>query len=348
LDLTKKYDRVVPATSLPLWGEYYARARQARPFLRWAGGKQRFLHAHARRLPNFSGKYIEPFLGGGSVFFHMVRTQERPFVSRLGDTNRHLIRCYSEVRDDPEGVADRLEALQAGYSAARDKSAFYYDVRESFANAHPRADAARFIFLNKTCWNGLWRVNKAGRFNVPYGAPKNDRVVPERDDLINAAVALQGAFLRATSWANTVAFADEGDFVFLDPPYYSETLLGRDNFSDKYQQKVFGLKEHTRLAHQLRSLADRGIDFVLTNSGEPEMIQLYRGLGLHVTEIEMPRAINSRADQRTGAPELIVTPGDPPDVSESEAAVLLDLEALSWRAKGRSAGLGAEEARQSE
>lgn len=323
------------SATLPLWGEYYSRARQAKPFLRWAGGKQRFISAHARHLHSFSGKYIEPFLGGGSVFFHMVRSQERPFVARLGDMNKHLIRAYLEVRDDAEGVADRLEVLQAGYSASRERSEFYYDLRESFNASHPRTDAAKFIFLNRTCWNGLWRVNRSGHFNVPYGAPKSEQVIPSRDDLINSATALQNALLRTTSWENTLAFAEEGDFVFLDPPYFSETFLGRDNFSDKYQQKVFGLKDHVRLANSLRSLADRNVDFVLTNSGEPEMISLYRELGLHVAEIEMPRAINSKGNQRTGAPELIVTPGELPEVTETDAAVLLDLEALGRRIRNR-------------
>src|SRR4051812_35823629 len=100
--------------SLPLWGEYYARAKQARPFLRWAGGKYRFLQAYGSKLPTFTGKYIEPFLGGGAVFFHLIRTQERPFIARLGDANKALIRCYHAVRDDPGSVADRLDVLHAG------------------------------------------------------------------------------------------------------------------------------------------------------------------------------------------------------------------------------------------
>jgi site-specific DNA-adenine methylase len=124
--------------------------------------------------------------------------------------------------------------------------------------------------------------------------------------------------------------------VFLDPPYFSETLLGRDNYSDKYTQKVFGLREHTRLARRLRELADRRVDFVLTNSAERDIVQLYKSLGLRVSMIEMPRAINSRTDQRKGAQEIVVTPGEAPDPAELEGAVLLDLEALGWRARKRS------------
>jgi DNA adenine methylase len=332
----KMYDAPMPAATSPAWDEYFARARQARPFLKWAGGKQRFLQMHHRMLPGFGGKYLEPFLGGASVFFHMVRTQERPFVARMGDMNKHLIRCYTEVRDDPIGVANRLEILQAGYNAANDRSQFYYDVRSAFANAHPKTDAAKFIFLNRTCWNGLWRVNSNGHFNVPYGAPRRELALPTVDELINAATALQGTFLRCTSWENTVAFAEPGDFVFLDPPYFSETLLGRDNYSDKYLQKVFGLRDHTRLAQRMRDLADRNVDFLLTNSAEREIVQLYRSLGLCVNMIEMPRAINSRADQRKGAREIVVTPGNEQTRREVDGAVLLDLEALGWRTRNQA------------
>lgn len=316
---------------MSLWDDYNERARRAKPILKWAGGKQRFLQVYGRHLPQFRGKYIEPFLGGASVFFHTVRAQDRPFVARLGDTNNHLIRCYIALRDDPERVADSLDALRAGFAAASDKSAFYYDLRESYVAIHPKTDAAKFIFLNRTCWNGLWRVNSEGKFNVPYGAPKGDGFFPSREDLVNAATALQGAFLRTTSWEHTVAFAEEGDFVFLDPPYFSETLLGRDNHSDKYQRRVFGLREHTKLARRLRELADRGVDFVLTNSGEREMVDLYESLGLHVSMVEMPRSINSKVDERTRASELVVTPGDASDRRERQSAVLLDLHAFIRR-----------------
>jgi DNA adenine methylase len=319
-----------------LWESFESRARQARPLLKWAGGKQRFIQIYSRHLPNFTGKYIEPFLGGGSVFFHMTRTQERPFVARLGDVNRHLIRCYASIRDDPEGVSDRLEILQAGYTAAKDKGAFYYDLRAGFTQRHPNTDAAEFVFLNRTCWNGLWRVNSDGHFNVPYGAPKTDNVIPGREEVLNVAVALQGAFLRATPWQHTVAFAEPGDFVFLDPPYFSETLLGRDSYSDKYQKKVFGLGEHERLARALRDLADRGIDFALTNSAEPEMEQLYRSLGLNIRHIELPRNINSKTDSRQGVSELMVTPGPAPDFADQQGAVLLDLDAIMWKARRQS------------
>jgi len=311
------------AAQAGVFGDWFTRSLHARPFLRWAGGKQRFLFLHSKEIPAFHGNYLEPFLGGGSVFFHIARIQTRPFVARLGDINLHLIRCFADVRDQYEEVYDRLEVLQAGYSACKDKSEFYYEQRELHRVAHPKTDTARFIFLNRTCWNALWRENKHGLFNVPFGAPKSDRVIPTLEELRNASAALQYSKLRCTSWENTLALAEEGDFVFLDPPYFSDTLRG----DPKYGPESFGLSDHEHLARTLETLSDRGIPFLLTSSAEPEMVALYQDHGFVATVISIPRHINSKADERQGVPELMVTGGSPRKVSFEKPAVLLDFEA---------------------
>jgi DNA adenine methylase len=297
---------VVPSRMmLDIW---YARIGKARPFIKWAGGKQAFVFRFASRLPNFTGKYIEPFLGSGAVFFHLMRRRDRPFPSVLGDTNKHLISCFIAVRDDAEGVAAGLEELQAAYVLAADKAGFYYDVRERANASFARVDPAVFIFLNRTCWNGLYRINTDGRFNVPFGAPKTDRVTPTREDLLNAAAALAEAELRAASWENTVVLAEPGDFVFLDPPYFSE-LKNKDGRTTKYSKRKFDVRHHDELATALSDLQDRGVEFLLTNSAEDEMVELYASHNLTVERVELPRAINSKTDQRTAAPEIIVSPG---------------------------------------
>lgn len=280
-----------------------ASRRSARPFLKWAGGKQRFLQQYASRLPRIQGRYIEPFLGGGSVFFHYNRIEERPFLSRLGDMNRALIRTYEAVRDDPDAVHAQLTALQAGYDAAHDKAAYYYDVRADFVGRQPRPDPGRFIFINRTCWNGLWRVNAKGQFNVPYGAPKSGTVIPSLLELRSAASALQASSLRITSWENLLPFAERGDFVFLDPPYLSDLVT----MHDKYNARQFGRSDHERLADEVAHLAKRGVDFVLTNSGGPDSVELYRSRGLDVVTLRIPRAINSRTGERGAVEEIVVT-----------------------------------------
>lgn len=309
---------VTGTSAIPLWMDSLSRAK---PFLRWAGGKQQFLFRHAAMLPSFTGTYFEPFLGAGSVFFHLTRREDRPFASRLGDVNRHLVQTFIDLREDPESVYEQLVVLQAGYEAARDKAEFYYQVREIHNLRHPKTKAADFIFLNRTCWNGLYRVNRQGKFNVPYGAPKSNVVIPDRQTLINASAALANAKIRCTSWQSTIALAEPGDFVFLDPPYYSDVVRG----DSKYQVKDrFGLREHEELAKALQGLAVRGIDFLLTNSAETEMVNLYRDHGLRVEFTMIPRAISSRVDQRASAPEIIVSAGDLRGKVPFDAGLLCD------------------------
>lgn len=282
------------------------RIAAARPFLRWAGGKRPFLNRFPDFLPSFEGRYFEPFLGGGSVYFHVVSRARRPIVAFLGDTNAALIATYRAVSANPGAVAKEVAELAASYLEASDKEAFYYAQRARFnAQSARRPHPGLFIFLNRTCWNGVWRVNQRGEFNVPHGAPKSDRIAPSIDELCCAATALRQATLRATSWENTVAQAREGDFVFLDPPYFSD--LSQKHY--RYQRNSFSEQRHRQLAYSLVALRSRGVDFVLTNSGERDMADLYRSFGFSVRLVEVHRSISSKADRRGPAPELIVTPG---------------------------------------
>lgn len=282
---------------------WYNRAKVARPFLKWAGGKQPFLLRFGSLLPHFPGKYIEPFLGSGAVFFYLQRSQPRSFSAVLGDTNLQLIRTFVAVREHPEIVASRLQELQVGYEAASDKSEYYQLIRRSFNSRLPRVDAAEFIFLNKTCWNGLYRVNLDGKFNVPFGNPKSPKVVPSREEILNASAALAQATLQATAWENTIASSDPGDLVFLDPPYYSDIKID----SVKYGKRMFTLRDHHNLADYLRALDRRGTFFVLTNSADEEMIELYKSKGLTFRSVMVPRFISSRIDQRAPVAELVVS-----------------------------------------
>lgn len=294
------------AEARSLLDEWNRRAIEARPFLKWAGGKRLFLTRHANLISVPRGRYIEPFLGSGAVFFHVCRVAERPVPSQLGDANGALVESYLQVQEDPEIVAETLEMLVAGFTAAKDKRAFYERQREDYNRALPRVDAAYFIFLNRTCWNGLYRINQKGFFNVPMGTVSDSRRVrfPNKESLVDAAIALSSARLRSTPWQNSLALADPGDFVFLDPPYYSDVI--REDI--KYSGKMFSLDDHILLADACRALADRGIDFVLTNSAEKVMRQLYAERGLFVTVVSIPRAINSDTANRSGVRELVVTP----------------------------------------
>lgn len=299
---------VEPRVTKSLLADWRSRVRMAKPFLKWAGGKRYFLYHFSRQIPEFRGSYFEPFLGSGAVFFRLAARRDGLAQARLGDTNNQLIRCFTSVRDEVDAVVDRLEQLQLAYSAREDKAAFYYEQRDLYNATLPKPDSALFIFLNRTCWNGLFRVNQAGRFNVPFGAPKSDSVTPTPDELLNASAALATASIRATTWENTVALARPGDFVFLDPPYFSELLIDTPTRASKYARRAFSMSSHRELARAVRQLASRGVDFMLTNSAEPEMVRLYEGMDLQVEVIHSPRAINSRAERRGAVAELLVTP----------------------------------------
>jgi len=282
-----------------LWSQS---ARVVVPLFRWAGGKQRFLWDHREKLPNLSGRYFEPFAGGLSVYFHYVRSSPEPFRAVIGDVNLRLIRCYKEVQSDPDGVADRLVSLDAGYAASKDKATFYYDVREQHNLVSPRSDAARFIFLMAAGWNGVYRTNQKGAFNVPHGSPKLLKL-PSREELRAVATVFAMADIRARSWEATINTARRGDFVFLDPPYGASTR--RDLYERSNQ---FTTDDQSKLAETLVELQERGVDFLLTNSADESTMCLYLDRGLRVTMIDALRSISGVTESRAVDTEIIVTP----------------------------------------
>ncbi|MGB8267179.1 MAG: Dam family site-specific DNA-(adenine-N6)-methyltransferase [Candidatus Velthaea sp.] len=282
---------------------FEARRLKASPFLRWAGGKQPFLARYGHLIPDFEGTYHEPFVGSASVFLYVQARQSRPIKARLGDINMPLALTLLAVRDSAYEVSDALQNLAAFYLASDNRVEFYREVRDRYNAALPRPNPADFIFLNRTCWNGLYRVNKAGKFNVPHGAHKGDPTFPTTDELLAVSAALQQASIRSTTWQNSIHSARPGDFVFLDPPYFSDLEQGA-----KYDRDTFPKLEHIELARSLKTLADNKVDFMLTNSGEEEIAAIYRQHGLHVRVSSVPRFISSITSERTPAAEIIVTP----------------------------------------
>jgi DNA adenine methylase len=310
-----------------LWQQW---APGAVPLFRWAGGKQRFLWHHAEEIPAFTGTYHEPFAGGLSIYFHVASRSASPVPARLADVNLRLVRTYLEIKTDWQVVDDRLRQLEAAYAAAQDKSAFYYDVRDQHNRVAPAADAARFIFLMSTCWNGVFRTNSSGDFNVPHGAVKKSGTkFPTPANLRAAHEVFQHASLRACSWESSLGDVRTGDFVFLDPPYHSESRTSLYEGS-----RSFGLNQHESLARKLEELQSRGVNFLLTNSATPEMVDLYRSHRLSVRVIPMQRSVNVRVEERTDSDELLVTPNH---VTRSalQAEAELDLKMLARRQLNR-------------
>jgi DNA adenine methylase len=273
----------------------------ARPFLKWAGGKAKLAPAILAAAPPAFGRYFEPFVGAGAVFFAMAAEKATPAV--LNDANQELIETFGVLRDSPARLLTELAALAAPYLAAEqsERRERYYAARASTPGS-PEARAARFIFLNKTCYNGLFRVNSRGGFNVPHGRYKNPRLLDE-ELLGDCSRALQRADLRAEDFASVCAEAGPGDFVYLDPPYHP--LSSTANFTG-YTRADFGRADQLRLREAFEDLTKRGVAAMLSNSDHEFVAQLYGASRFGVNTVTMSRAINSRATARQPIRELLI------------------------------------------
>jgi DNA adenine methylase len=271
------------------------------PFLKWAGGKGRLAPLIVERAPAFE-RYHEPFLGGGAVFFALCAAGKIT-SARLADGNRELIECYLAVRNEPGALIATLGELSAAY-LDRDRagrSAFYYDERARQPGSAVER-AARLIFLNRTCYNGLYRVNASGRFNVPHGRYANPRILDE-PGLRAVSACLQGAELVAEDFAAACGAAEPGDFVYLDPPYVP---LSRTSSFTSYTSVDFGPGEQERLGDTFEELTRRGVAAMLSNSDHPFVRRLYEGRGYELEPVTMSRAINSVGSKRSPIPELLI------------------------------------------
>jgi DNA adenine methylase len=241
--------------------------------------------------PSSYRRYFEPFLGGGAVFFHL-----QPGQAVLSDLNEELINVYITIRD-------QLDELLASLLRHGDGAEYYYYVRQLPAEKLSRVRrASRFIYLNKWCYNGLYRVNSEGRFNVPRGRYKTPPRIFDEDNLRNVAALLARATVRVASYEEALADAGRGDFVYLDPPY--QPLSATANFT-RYTKDSFDEADQARLAQVLHHLHRRGARFMLNNHDTPLLRRLYDGFSIEVATAN--RMINSRADRRKGVAELIVT-----------------------------------------
>lgn len=263
---------------------------EPRPFLKWAGGKRRLIDQYTPFLPKEYYRYFEPFLGGGALFFHL-----RPQQAVLGDLNGELINCYRIVKESPEELIRYLRKHRAS-------ERHYYRVREiDPAELLPAARAARFIYLNKTCFNGLYRVNKQGKFNVPYGRYKRP-VFCDVDAIRAASSALQSAQLKVSSFEKTVKEARAQDFVYFDPPYVP--LSPTASFTS-YTSADFSERDQKRLAKLARELSNRGCLVMISNSDTELVRDIYADFSIN--EVRCPRSINSNAFARGSITELVIT-----------------------------------------
>lgn len=270
-----------------------------RPFVKWAGGKGQLLKDLEAHFPENFHTYYEPFLGGGAVFFHLVEKRPR-FTAVLSDINEELINTYRIVKDKVEDLIVQLKSHKAKYKLAPEK--YYYEVRAQ----EPWDEvgrAARLIFLNKTCYNGLYRVNKEGKFNVPFGEYKNPRIC-DRENLrvISQVLQWSNAKLLATDYREATKNAKKDDFIYFDPPY--QPVSATANFTS-YTHSGFSLEEQKRLGEWFRELDNRGCQVLLSNSDTQEVLDIYSGY--HIQKVSALRAISCKGNKRKGHTELIIS-----------------------------------------
>lgn len=265
------------------------RVPDAAPFVKWVGGKRALMPQLFARLPQRFNAYHEPFVGGGAFFFAL-----QPQVAVLADDNAELVNAYTVVRDDAERLIRHLRTHRA-------EEDYYYELRAKDPKAlDPIERASRLIYLNRTCFNGLYRVNSRGGFNVPFGKYKNPQICNEVG-LRAASAALHGAAIRNDSYEHVLDTARRGDFVYFDPPYVPVSATA--NFTS-YTAGAFSERDQRRLADAFRTLANRGCKVMLSNSDVPLIHELYADF--HVDIVAAPRLVNRDASKRGPVNEVLV------------------------------------------
>jgi DNA adenine methylase len=282
-----------------------------RPIVKWAGGKTQLLNDLLERVPRSYGKYIEPFFGGGALFFSL-----QPQNGVIADSNPELTNVYQQISTNVDEVIEMLGIYE-------NTSEFYYQTRAIDWATLPKVDAAaRTIYLNKTCYNGLYRVNRQGQFNVPFGKYKNPRICDE-EALRSAAGLLKNNIIVCGDYLSVLKeYAEAGDFVFLDPPYLPVTAYA--DFK-RYTKEQFYEEDHRELAVEVKRLQEHGCHVVLTNSNHPLVHELY---GDYLTEIvSTKRYISCHGSSRTGEDVIVTVP------PKKRFALTLLPEALPKQAK---------------
>lgn len=267
-----------------------------RPFMKAAGGKSKLAPTIVAKVPEFDGSYHEPFVGGGAVFLALTKRIRRTGIwAILGDANPELVNAYEVVKADAEALIEKLQAFQRSHSKEN-----YYAARSKEETA-PLERAARFLYLNKTCFNGLYRVNAAGKFNVPMGRYVNPTIV-EPSIVLGWQQILGGAAMRCQDFEVAIRGTGKGDFIYADPPY-----LPRSKSADftAYTPGGFGVKDHERLAASLAAAHQRGAKF-LCSQGEGQVIRtFYKDFDIALVSVR--HSVGARAASRVKVSEVLIS-----------------------------------------
>lgn len=270
---------------------------EIKPFVKWVGGKRQIISEIEKRLPKKFNCYYEPFVGGGALFMHLQNNE-----NVINDYSEDLINVYEQIKKNPIELMQQLDEYEIKHS---NDEKFYYDIRNmdrenNWNEISLIIKAARFIYLNKACFNGLYRVNKAGYFNVPSNGKRTVKTY-EKDNITRLSEFLNKKNIKILSGDFEIACKDakKGDFIFFDPPY---DLLNKSTF-DSYNKDSFGVEGQKRLAKLFKKLDKKGCYVMLTNHNTELINELYKEYTIDV--IKVRRAINSDASKRTGEETII-------------------------------------------
>jgi DNA adenine methylase len=271
-----------------------------KPFVKWAGGKRQLIPILNQNLPESFGTYYEPFLGGGALLFHIL-TDKNGQKCSISDLNSDLVLAYTTIRDRIDALITSLKNHEKNYQ--KNSESYYYSMREN----NPRSaieKTSRLIFLNRTCFNGLYRVNSKGKFNVPLGKYSNPNIVNE-ENLRAVSHILQSSriSINCRDFEAVLRDAKKGDLVYFDPPY--QPVSSTANFTS-YTNKDFTYDDLTRLAELCLKLDSRGCKVLLSNSDSKEVADIFSKNPWKITKIEANRSINSNSKKRTGHFELLI------------------------------------------
>jgi len=271
-----------------------------KPFVKWAGGKRQLVPVLNENLPQIFGTYYEPFLGGGALLFHMLTEHDRQKCS-ISDLNSDLVLSYTTIRDRVDDLIISLRNHEKNYQ--KDSKSYYYSIRES----NPRSEiekTSRLIFLNRTCFNGLYRVNRKGKFNVPLGKYSNPNIVNE-NNLYAVSNILQSSriSIQCRDFEAVLRDVKKDDLVYFDPPY--QPVSDTANFTS-YTNKDFTYDDLSRLADLCMKLDSKGCKVMLSNSNSKEVADMFSVKPWTMTKIRANRSINSNSKKRTGHFELLI------------------------------------------
>lgn len=291
----------------------------AKPFLKWAGGKRQLISEIEKRLPseiNEFETYVEPFIGGGALLFHMLENYNFKQI-HISDINLELVLCYRQLQSSVNDVISSLEKLVDEFpSTTEDRSNYFYKIRdlwnsnldiESMTDEERSLRVAQMIFLNKTCFNGLFRLNRSGKFNVPTGRYKNPSF-PSAESLKEVNQALKGVIIHHASYEKCLEWVDDKSFVYFDPPYRP---LSKTSSFISYSKGDFNDDNQTELASLIKELHKKNVSFLLSNSDPKNTVkddeffdELYSDF--KIDRVFASRAINSNPDRRGKISELLI------------------------------------------